>query len=159
MKLHIGCGSKRLEGYVNIDIRSTPAADIVMDATVLPYADNTVEEIFCCHMIEHLTKEEGEQFLKECYRVLRSNGVLRLELPVIDLVIENAWKAGAAEQLVINMLYGLQRYTGDYHKYGYTRNTLRILLEQTGFCLNAWCVGRTGHPGNKTGAKVECIKS
>ena len=86
MKLHIGCGSIRLAGYINIDAKKTPAVDRVMNATSLgEFANNSVDEIYSCHMLEHLDKKNGRNFLKECRRVLKVGGTIRLEVPDIEL--------------------------------------------------------------------------
>ena len=53
----------------------------------LPFEDSSVEVIFSSHFIEHLTFEEGLNFLKECYRVLRPGGILRIICPDIMLWI------------------------------------------------------------------------
>lgn len=42
LKLHLGCGHKHLEGYVNIDWRKTGTTDLVCDIRNLPYNDNSV---------------------------------------------------------------------------------------------------------------------
>ena len=47
----------------------------------LPYADGTVDMLFSSHFFEHLSKVEGERFLKECLRVLRPGGVIRTAVP------------------------------------------------------------------------------
>lgn len=55
----------------------------------LPYAGGSVDMIYACHFLEHLTYEEGENFLKECVRVLQPGGVVRFLLPDAKLLIEN----------------------------------------------------------------------
>ena len=47
----------------------------------LPWSDNSVDYITHHHLLEHLTDEEGEMFLKECYRILKVNGVMRFSVP------------------------------------------------------------------------------
>jgi predicted SAM-dependent methyltransferase len=47
----------------------------------LPYADNTFELAYCSHYIEHIPKNEVLNFLQECNRVLKPNGLIRLVLP------------------------------------------------------------------------------
>ena len=47
----------------------------------LQYSDDGVDIISSSHMLEHLTREEGNNFLKECYRVLKKDGVIRISVP------------------------------------------------------------------------------
>src|SRR6476620_5920641 len=67
-KLHIGCGTLRFEGWVNIDLERRPGVvDIQLDATKpFPFEDNTCQYIYNEHFLEHLKVEQGLHFLKEC---------------------------------------------------------------------------------------------
>mgnify|MGYP000730920014 CR=1 FL=1 len=47
IKLHLGCGTKHLEEYTNIDIRYLPGVDEVNNIRFLRnYKENTVDEIY-----------------------------------------------------------------------------------------------------------------
>jgi predicted SAM-dependent methyltransferase len=56
MKLNLGCGLKRIEGFTGVDIIKTPAVDVVHNLDVFPYpfADNSAEEIIMDNVLEHL---------------------------------------------------------------------------------------------------------
>lgn len=43
--------------------------------------DDSTDIILASHFIEHLSKDEGAAFLRECHRVLKPNGILRLVIP------------------------------------------------------------------------------
>lgn len=47
----------------------------------LPYADNSVDIIMSNHMLEHLTRKEGTKLMKECNRVLKPGGIIRISTP------------------------------------------------------------------------------
>lgn len=47
----------------------------------LPYKDNSVSLIYCSHTLEHIENKYANIFLKECKRILKNNGVLRLAMP------------------------------------------------------------------------------
>jgi SAM-dependent methyltransferase len=86
MKLHLGCGRTRLEGYVNVDVVRGPAVDLVMDfdacgagGAAFPYADNSVEESLGRHLIEHL--RNPLPFMQELWRVTRPGGVATFHCP------------------------------------------------------------------------------
>jgi len=59
----------------------------------LPFDNNSISFINASHLIEHLTVEEGRKFLKECYRVLKRGGILRIGTPdlrkIVDAYIKN----------------------------------------------------------------------
>ena len=106
-KLNIGCGPIQPEGWVNVDgsnrawlasklpwldraltsiglisptefTRETACYDIRRG---LRESDGSVSCIYCGELLEHLTRDEGERFLRECFRVLEPGGVLRLRVP------------------------------------------------------------------------------
>lgn len=84
LKLHIGCGNIRLDGWVNVDLESE-VADLKHDLREpFPYGDNSVDFIYSEHFIEHLTAQEGLKLLKEIYRVLKPCGVVRIATPNLN---------------------------------------------------------------------------
>ena len=86
MKLNLGCGHKKLPGFVNVDLEG---GDVQVDLGVFPWPwqDGTVDEIVASHILEHFSKADGERFLDECYRVLRRGGELRIAVPDMDKFI------------------------------------------------------------------------
>lgn len=79
MKIHLGCGSHHIHGWLNHDLE----VDI---RKRLPWRNEEVDFIFAEHVIEHVTFPEGVRFLTECRRVLNRNGVLRFSFPDAELV-------------------------------------------------------------------------
>lgn len=47
----------------------------------IPEDDNSVSLIYCAHTLEHLDISSSIRFLKECYRILKKDGVLRVAMP------------------------------------------------------------------------------
>ena len=93
--LNIGCGKVKLPGFVNIDLE--PGGDIQCDVTQgLPYDDATVDGIYSEHFIEHLSQKDIIAFLRECRRVLRPGGRVRIATPDLDEAVrqyfENDWR-------------------------------------------------------------------
>ncbi len=81
--LNIGCGRQHLKGFINMDV--DPPYDVRLDATQgLPYEEQTVDGIYSEHFFEHLSQVEGLRFLRECRRVLKPNGVIRIAMPDLD---------------------------------------------------------------------------
>jgi len=145
LKLHVGCGSVRMEGYVNIDIVPTPATDLVQNVVDLPMVQkNSVEEIFLHSVFEHLYAYEQEQALREWHRVLRPGGRLVMQwIPDFDLVAEAYVKRSPGATRPVFDLWEAYRYThgdprpdnspGQLHKDLFTKEKVRQLLLATGF--------------------------
>jgi predicted SAM-dependent methyltransferase len=82
LQLNLGCGPKALPGWVNVDINRGPHVDVVWDLSrPLPFRTASCAAIFGEHVIEHLTRSDAENLLRECHRVLETGGVLRLSTP------------------------------------------------------------------------------
>ena len=80
MKLHVGCGRRHIDGWVNADLYPTSATDMVFDLQEpWPIKENDVEAIYGCHVFEHLTRPLD--FLKEAWHALRPNGTVDLHFP------------------------------------------------------------------------------
>lgn len=72
LRLNLGCGLRRLGGFLNIDSDPGCSPDLVRDLTRgLPFADNSAAEIQCSDVLEHLVTPEDVIFvLNEAHRVL-----------------------------------------------------------------------------------------
>ena len=87
-KLHIGCGQTPIPGWLNTDYFPTVKGVLRLDATQpFPFQDNTFDFIFSEHMIEHVPYDKGLFMLRECFRVLRVGGVIRLSTPNLEFLI------------------------------------------------------------------------
>lgn len=101
VKLHVGCGTLYKEKWINIDNNSDnniEKLDINHDlSTGFPFDNESVDYIYNEHFIEHLSREDGLQFLQECYRVLKNGGVLRIACPDLDQLIgsylDDTWRS------------------------------------------------------------------
>ncbi|MGH9876370.1 MAG: class I SAM-dependent methyltransferase, partial [Nitrososphaerales archaeon] len=89
LRVNLGCGKKRVGTYVETDIDISARPDVVLDATALPFADGSIDEILCVHMFEHLWPEDIKPTLAEWRRALKPSGTLILELPCLDKVLRN----------------------------------------------------------------------
>jgi SAM-dependent methyltransferase len=73
MKLDIGCGKNKREGFIGIDQHAMEGVDHVFNigTEAWPFEDNSVEEAHASHFIEHLTATQRVHFFNELYRVLK----------------------------------------------------------------------------------------
>ena len=76
INLHVGASAVRLEGWLNTDIR--PPSLYLNVSRHLPIQDNSVSYIFSEQLIEYLPMDATLSFVKECYRILLPNGILRI---------------------------------------------------------------------------------
>ena len=79
LKLQIGSNVWKKAGWINIDIDPSVNPDLVLDVRQgLPYQDNSIDYIFMEHFFEHINQQESQKLLHECYRALKSGGVIRI---------------------------------------------------------------------------------
>lgn len=83
VKIDVGCGSRKPEGYIGIDKTKYDEVDIVLDCRFnrLPFDDDSVDEIRTSHFLEHLTFEEVIFIMNEFYRVLKQGHLLEIIVP------------------------------------------------------------------------------
>lgn len=91
VKVHLGAGDHRLDGWINVDL-VRGAADVLADlTTALPFRTASVELLHSEDLLEHLDDDAGKQLLRECHRVLRPGGVMRLLTPDLRAIIERVY--------------------------------------------------------------------
>jgi ubiquinone/menaquinone biosynthesis C-methylase UbiE len=140
-KLHLGCGTDRRAGWVNIDANKNVHPDIVTSVDKLPmFKNNSVEIIEACHLFEHFTYLQALDALTEWHRILCINGKLFLELPDFDECIKmlGKYKDPNGYDLGLVGVYGhppMVKTDGlaQTHKWGWTKETLSSKLRETGF--------------------------
>jgi len=129
MKLDIGSDAGRYKDFTTVDLYA-PEADIKADAGDLPFDDNSVEEIWASHVLEHIEPARVQAVLKEWLRVLVPGAVAKVVIPDLDYACR-AWlerKSGAQ-----SMIYGMCDRQGQMHYLGWGALELRDELAVAGF--------------------------
>lgn len=132
VKRQFGCGGNKLVGWENYDME----VDITKQ---LPFPDESTDRIFAEHVVEHTDSREVFMFFKECHRILKSGGRIRICVPSIERIYMLAdpeylqWLGGsgfgqnnkrsAVENLMVN--HG--------HKTVWSENLLKAALYGAGF--------------------------
>lgn len=83
LRLNLGCGAKRLEGYLNVDQFADPDFRFNLETFPYPWPDHSVREIELHHVLEHLG-QQTETYLKiiqELYRICQPGATIHITVP------------------------------------------------------------------------------
>lgn len=148
-KLHIGCGTNLIEGWLNTDLYPRNLNAVRLNAfkmSAIP--NNSFDYIFSEHMIEHLTYQQGEIMLKECKRILKPNGKIRIATPNLQFLLNLMNPEKSKVQIdyikfitqkdikseIESDCFVLNNFFYNYtHRFIYDKNTLSNLLKNVGF--------------------------
>lgn len=148
--LQIGCGKNLIPDWLNADYSPRFHEVIYMDATKpFPFPDNSVDYIFAEHMIEHVTYTDGQKMLKECHRVLKPSGRIRVSTPNLNNIAllmsrpvtaecANYIRQVSAKYIPLNKRhlpgFVVNNFFWDFwHWFVYDPDTLSQALEEAGF--------------------------
>jgi predicted SAM-dependent methyltransferase len=142
LRLHLGCGTNHLDGWVNIDGARKEGVDVLWDLrNGLPFEDNRATAIFGEHVLEHIPKEEAEALAREVRRVLEPGGVARFSVPDAERFLRSY--AGDREFLnhpefpqpvetALERVNIMMRQDGQ-HLWAYDGEALSLMLQKAGF--------------------------
>lgn len=80
-KLDLGCGTRKRDGYIGIDINPNSKADVIHDLNIFPYPFNTscFDEVYADNVIEHLS--DVMSVMEELHRIIKPGGQLIIKVP------------------------------------------------------------------------------
>jgi predicted SAM-dependent methyltransferase len=81
VKLDLGCGKHPKDGFVGVDVRDFGQAIVCDLRDRWKWEDNSVEEVFSSHFVEHLNAAERIHFVNELYRVLKPGASAEIVVP------------------------------------------------------------------------------
>jgi predicted SAM-dependent methyltransferase len=170
-KLQIGAHVCVLPGWLNTDLYPLSITAVALDATkTFPLPDASFDYVFSEHQLEHIDYSGALNMLKECRRILRPGGKIRLAVPSLDRLVELIQpKRTEVQDRYI-------RYSTDFwwpsvqnpgpcfafnsafmnwgHKFLYDQATLRNALETTGFTRTQFYAPGVSDDPNLTGIEV-----
>ena len=85
--LNLGCGDTHHPEWVNLD--ADPSGEDVVACDLrkrLPFEAGSFDAVYASHVLEHLHRPQAKAMLSECFRVLRSGGVLRIAVPDLERI-------------------------------------------------------------------------
>jgi len=144
LKVCYGCGDIRQPGYVNIDLRWTPAVDVIGNLTWCSRKfANRCDEVYVSHVLEHYgnpgrahraTEDSVLGALKRINTMTKPGGRVRIAVPdfraLARLYLE---KHLPLNPRLLGRVYGEQDYPQNYHKCGFDLDFLSGCLQETGF--------------------------
>ncbi len=147
LKIQFGSGSKRQDGWINIDLFA-PSADYALDLREeIPFPDNVASFIYSQHVLEHFVYPgEVRHLLAESFRILRPGGTFSVAVPDCG----SALQAYARDDDEFFRFWRLRSYhttekptrmhhvnylfrADGRHQYGWDEETLGQVLTNVGF--------------------------
>jgi len=143
MKLHLGCGQKYLEGYINIDfpdtehtLQKSSKADLITDITKLCYQHGVIDEIRLHHVFEHFRRPDAAALIATWNTWLKINGKIVLEVPDLKAtakIISNPFSSIKKRAIAERHIFGSHEAGWAAHYEGYSKELLSLLLVTFGF--------------------------
>lgn len=131
-KLHVGCGTRNLPGYINIDIRKLDSVDLVADISSLPYENNTIDLIYSCANIEHFMRHDWKSVLAHWYDKLKVGGKIRISTADFEAVCLEYIQNKNIED-ILGLVVGGQNNPFDHHGMIFDYYLLERELKKIGF--------------------------
>lgn len=148
MKLSLGAGGVRLPGWIHVDFDASCRPDVCVDLSrPLPFVDACADFLHSEDFIGQLSFAQAREFLRECYRVLKPGGVLRLLTPDLEQLVCAYVNRDHALKALWDREVGIALETGTLgelvhaaltfadQKSFFDEQTLRCLLEPAGFLV------------------------
>jgi|TARA_B100001059_G_C17683979_1_gene501290 predicted SAM-dependent methyltransferase len=136
MKLHIG-GKEKKSGWKILNIQEEEGVDFVGTISNLTqFDDNSIDEIYASHVLEHVGRVEMKSTLKGIYRVLKKNGKFYISVPDLDILckIFIDSKTSLEQKFdVMRIIFGGQIDKFDFHYFGWNIEILANYLNFSGF--------------------------
>jgi len=145
-KINLGSGHYKLTGWINVDIDLESRPDVLTDLSCdLPFRDHSANFMHTEDFIDQLELEGARRFLRECHRILRPGGVIRVLTPDVEQLCAmyikqpNDLKALWRDHVGVPLDYGTaaeivnvgMRFAG--HTFLYDAETFQLLARDSGF--------------------------
>jgi len=86
-KLQLGTSNSLMAGWLNTDLLPTRGDIVYLDATRrFPFKDGIFDYIYSEHTIEHISHQDAVSMLRECFRVLKAGGKIRMSTPDLKVL-------------------------------------------------------------------------
>lgn len=146
VKINLGSGHWKFDGWINVDLDIDSSPDVCADlACGLPFVSGVARLMHTEDFIDQLTLDRAIAFLGECHRILAPGGVLRVLTPDMRRLaqmyleepepLKNLWKRYVGVPLALDTageVFNLgMRFAG--HTFLYDEDTFKALAAHCGF--------------------------
>lgn len=168
IKLNIGAGRTKKDGYISIDAFNSNA-DILAPANNTGFKENSVDEIFSSHMIEHIDRAELDDVITHWYKILKKGGLVHVLVPNAKLYLqewldaENKSDWQHLENWGTRWIMGFEgKGAGMYHRNLFCTETLKRLFQRNNFKIQLCEITETrvknkNHFEYRKNGDIECI--
>ena len=134
IRLHLGSGEINLQGWINIDAKEDMHIHITEKDFKLNYfANNSISEIYLCHVLEHFTENEIKGLMTTFRDKLIKGGILRVSVPDFDRIIEIYNSGDKKIEKIHPILFGGQDNLYNYHKSAFNKDKLIRIFKEFNF--------------------------
>ena len=149
-RLHFGCGSRRVPGWLNVDVRGSEH-DVDLAGGKLPWADGVFGAVAAQQVVEHLElRSELLPLLRELWRVSRPGAEIWLSCPDMEKVCRMYLEDRGAALLADRQTRFAMREMEDLP----TQHMINVMFHQGGqhrnlfdFALLRWALEQAGWEG------------
>jgi len=144
LRLDLGAAAVKTPGFLSVDVRKDSGAEIISDMINLPEPlKGMVDAIRCRHSLEHLDRAEARRALQTWKSFLKPGAELNIIVPDLEFHARqflDGQKSSFPDQHA-HAMAGFYGWCGpdrggnewDNHRWGYSFETLRMLLEECGY--------------------------
>lgn len=130
-KLNFGCNSWKIPWFINIDADPVVNPDMVFDVLdTLPFEDNSIEEIYAGHLLEHISWDENDKVLSEWKRVLIPWGKITITVPDVETGLEELRKWAITLEWYQQIVFWAYDRARQAHHQAFTRDILFNLISK-----------------------------
>jgi len=143
LRLHLGCGSVKLPGYINIDfppaehtVQTHSAADYFGDILKITFPSESVDEVRLHHVFEHFDRPTALAQLYRWHVWLKMGGILTIETPDLSAslwMLIFPWVPYETKQIVLRHLYGSHEAHWAVHYDAWNKEKFSKVLPAFGF--------------------------
>lgn len=150
-RLHVGAARNILKGWLNTDLKPRAKEVVLLDVDEpFPLESHSFDYVFSEHLIEHLSYDTGRFMLRECFRIMRPGGRIRIATPHTERLV--GLLSPVRDQLQLRYIDWISdKFFSEYtkpnrasivvnnafrswgHQFLYDQETLRDALEEAGF--------------------------